>query len=77
MDSSILCPPSSSPAAADSIDTISRFTPPHSDLIFVQDLGMVAKQIVSPGRVSPALSAERKWLGADFSHIIVSISTAA
>lgn len=44
----------------------------HQDLIFMQDLGMLPKRIVSPGRVGPAPKAERQWLGTDFSHTIVS-----
>lgn len=42
------------------------------DLIFVQDLGLVPKRIVTASRPVARSAAERKWLGADFSHVIVS-----
>lgn len=43
-----------------------------ADLIFIQDLGMVPKHIITPRVPSVRPAAERKWLGADFSHVIVS-----
>jgi hypothetical protein len=45
---------------------------PQLDLIFVQDLGLVPKRIVTASRPAARPAAERKWLGADFSHVIVS-----
>lgn len=45
---------------------------PSSDLIFVQDLGLVPKRIVTASQPVARPAAERKWLGADFSHVIVS-----
>lgn len=45
---------------------------PQLDLIFVQDLGLVPKRIVTASRPVARPAAERKWLGTDFSHIIVS-----
>ncbi|MDO7887164.1 hypothetical protein [Hymenobacter cheonanensis] len=42
------------------------------DLIFVQDLGLVPKRLVTLSRPATPPNAQRKWLGADFSHVIVS-----
>lgn len=42
------------------------------DLIFVQNLGLVPKHIVTASQPARRPAAERKWLGADFSHVIVS-----
>lgn len=44
---------------------------PQSDLIFVQDLGLVPKRIVTASRPVTRPAADRKWLGTDFSHVIV------
>jgi hypothetical protein len=43
-----------------------------ADLIFVQDLGLVPKRLVAPSRPATLPAAERKWLGTDFSHVIIS-----
>ncbi|GAB3634819.1 hypothetical protein GCM10027422_04090 [Hymenobacter arcticus] len=72
MDQSTLCPPSLLPTGSDFKDTAEFLAVAHQDLIFMQDLGMLPKRIVSPGRVGPAPKAERQWLGTDFSHTIVS-----
>ena len=45
---------------------------PQLDLIFVQDLGLVPKRIVTASRPVARPAADRKWLGTDFSHVIVS-----
>jgi hypothetical protein len=42
------------------------------DLIFVQNFGLVPKHIVTASRPATRPAAERKWLGTDFSHVIVS-----
>jgi hypothetical protein len=42
------------------------------DLIFMHDLGLVPKHFVRSSNPSRRPAAERKWLGADFSHVIVS-----
>ena len=42
------------------------------DLIFVQNFGLVPKHIVTASQPAMRPAAERKWLGADFSHVIVS-----
>lgn len=41
------------------------------DLVFMHDLGLVPKHFVRSSNLSRQ-PAERKWLGADFSHVIVS-----
>ncbi|RZJ95254.1 MAG: hypothetical protein EOO60_01040 [Hymenobacter sp.] len=63
------------PTGSDIKSNADHLAAAHPDLIFMQDLGMVPKRIVSPGRVGPAPKAERKWLGTDFSHTIVSHSS--
>jgi hypothetical protein len=72
MDQSTLCPPNLLPTGSDAKNNVEQLATAHPDLIFMQDLGMLPKRIVSPGRVGPAPKAERKWLGTDFSHTIVS-----
>jgi hypothetical protein len=69
MEQKPLSPPYSSLRTAKSLTALEQA---QVDLIFVQDLGLVPKRIITPSspRLRPA--AERKWLGADFSHVIVS-----
>jgi hypothetical protein len=69
MDKQLAFPPYSSLLDARSKATIES---PQLDLIFVQDLGLVPKRIVTASQPVTRLAAERKWLGADFSHVIVS-----
>jgi hypothetical protein len=45
---------------------------PQLDLIFVQNFGLVPKHIVTASQPAMRPAAERKWLGTDFSHVIVS-----
>lgn len=42
------------------------------DLIFMHELGLVPKHFVLPNAPGRRPAAERKWLGTDFSHVIVS-----
>ncbi len=72
MEQNLLCPPNSLLRDDHARDNTDRFASAHLDLIFMQDLGMLPKRIVSPGRVGPVPAPERKWLGTDFSHVIVS-----
>lgn len=72
MEQNLLCPPNSLLRNDSPRDTANRFAGAPSDHIFMQDLGMLPKRIVSPGRVGPTPVPERKWLGTDFSHVIVS-----
>jgi len=46
--------------------------PTPKDLIFMHDLGLVPKRFVLPNVPGRRPAAERKWLGTDFSHVIVS-----
>lgn len=68
MDKQLIFSPYVSPLAASSKATVES---PH-DLIFVQNLGLVPKHIVTASQPAKRPAAERKWLGADFSHVIVS-----
>jgi hypothetical protein len=71
MEQNPLCPPTAPLTGDDPKDNAKMLALAHPDLIFMQDLGMIPKRIVSPGRVGPTPKAERKWLGSDFSHTIV------
>lgn len=46
--------------------------PAQLDLIFVQNFGLLPKHIVTASQPARRPAAERKWLGTDFSHVIVS-----
>ena len=72
MEQPTLSPPLLLPTGSDFKGNAEQLAAVHPDLIFMQDLGMLPKRIVSQGRVGPAPKAERKWLGTDFSHTIVS-----
>jgi len=68
MEQKLLCPPAALPFAAPAKAHVELA---QVDLIFTQDLGMVPKRLVRARR--PLMPpTERKWLGADFSHVIVS-----
>jgi len=69
MEQKPLCPPNAVPFGAllSSPTEVAKV-----DLIFMQDFGPVPKQIGSASRPDPLPAAQRKWLGADFSHIIIS-----
>lgn len=68
MEQKPLCPPASVPRSALSL----HLEPAEIDLIFVQNLGMVPKRLVTLSRPATPPAAQRKWLGADFSHVIIS-----
>jgi hypothetical protein len=70
MENKLLKPLYSSPRAAEAraANELAQI-----DLIFDQDLGLVPKRIISSSSPSMRPAAERKWLGADFSHVIVSL----
>jgi hypothetical protein len=69
MEQKPLSPPYSSLRAAKSMNALEQA---QVDLIFVQDLGLVPKRIIMPSSPGTRPAAERKWLGSDFSHVIVS-----
>ena len=69
MEQKALCPPCPTPTG--SLGAL-RAETAEIDLIFVQDLGLVPKRMVTASRPGPLPAAQRKWLGTDFSHIIVS-----
>jgi hypothetical protein len=69
MEQSLLCPPNSAPLGA---SPTPRPDLADIDLIFVQDLGLLPKRLVTSSRPAPAPTAPRKWLGSDFSHVIIS-----
>ena len=72
MEQKPLCPPYSASLATQVIAVI-ELAP--ADLIFVQDLGLVPKRLIAPSQPGTLPAAERKWLGTDFSHVIVSKSS--
>ncbi len=69
MDQKPFRPPYSSLRTADALSALELT---QVDLIFVQDLGLVPKRIITPSSPGTRPAAERKWLGTDFSHVIVS-----
>ena len=69
MEQKPLCPPYAPPAGA-SLQPQAELA--EIDLIFVQNLGMVPKRLVSASRPATPPAAQRKWLGSDFSHVIIS-----
>lgn len=64
-----MCPPYSPSLGA---LPLAHAEPAEIDLIFVQNLGMVPKRLVSASQSATPPAAQRKWLGSDFSHIIIS-----
>jgi len=69
MEQKSLCPPYSPSAGASLQPHVEQA---EMDLIFVQNLGMVPKRLVSASRPATPPAAQRKWLGSDFSHVIIS-----
>ncbi|MGI4761315.1 MAG: hypothetical protein ACRYF0_11445 [Janthinobacterium lividum] len=69
MEQKLLC---SSPPASASASPLAHAELAEIDLIFVQNFGMVPKSLITSSRPALRPVAKRKWLGTDFSHVIIS-----